>query len=63
MVGSRVQGAPILPRSLRDSVAIAEADAIVAALGRHTGDRDAAAADLAVSRAYLDVRAAALGLS
>jgi two-component system response regulator HupR/HoxA len=62
MVGSRVAGSPLLPRSLRDSAAIAEADAIVAALGRHSGDRDAAAADLAVSRAYLDARAAALGL-
>jgi two-component system, NtrC family, response regulator HupR/HoxA len=63
MVGSRVAGSPLLPRSLRDSAAIAEADAIVAALGRHSGDRDAAAADLAISRAYLDARSAALGLA
>ena len=35
---------------LRDVVATAEADAIVAALGRHIGDRDAAAAELGVRR-------------
>ena len=62
MVGSRVAGSPIIPRSLRDAAAIAEADAIVAALGRHSGDRDAAAGDLGTSRAYLDARANALGL-
>ena len=39
------------------------ADAIVAALGRHAGDRDGAASDLAVSRAYFDARCAALGLA
>ena len=50
------------PRTLRDVVATAEADAIVAALGRHAGDRDAAAADLGVSRSYLDARATGLGL-
>jgi transcriptional regulator with PAS, ATPase and Fis domain len=62
MVGSRVAGSPIIPRSLRDAVSVAEADAIVAAIGRHAGDRDAAAADLGTSRAYLDARATALGL-
>nr|HEX4318262.1 sigma 54-interacting transcriptional regulator [Kofleriaceae bacterium] len=62
MVGTRVAGSPILPRALRDTISIAEADAIVAALGRHSGDRDAAASDLAVSRAYLDARSRALGL-
>jgi two-component system, NtrC family, response regulator HupR/HoxA len=49
-------------RALRDVVADAEASAIVASLGRFTGDRDAAAAELGVSRSYLDARAAALGL-
>jgi transcriptional regulator with PAS, ATPase and Fis domain len=63
MVSSRVAGAPInAARSLRDVVDVAEADAIVAALGRHAGDRDAAAADLNISRGYLDARALALGL-
>ncbi|HEY0193920.1 MAG TPA: sigma 54-interacting transcriptional regulator, partial [Kofleriaceae bacterium] len=50
-------------RALRDVIANAEADAIVAALGRHTGDRDSAASDLGISRTYLDARSAALGLS
>jgi transcriptional regulator with PAS, ATPase and Fis domain len=63
MVSSRVAGAAInAGRPLRDVVDVAEADAIVAALGRHSGDRDAAAAELNVSRSYLDVRANALGL-
>ncbi|HEY4239287.1 MAG TPA: sigma 54-interacting transcriptional regulator [Kofleriaceae bacterium] len=49
-------------RPLRDTLATAEADAIVAALGRHSGDRDATAAELDTSRAYLDARINALGL-
>ena len=58
MVSSRVSGGSgTTPRALRDIVDTAEADAIVAALGRHTGDREAAAADLGVSRGYLDARA------
>jgi transcriptional regulator with PAS, ATPase and Fis domain len=64
MVSSRVSGGNgSAPRALRDVVDVAEADAIVAALGRHSGDREAAAADLNVSRAYLDARANALGLN
>jgi transcriptional regulator with PAS, ATPase and Fis domain len=64
MVSSRVSGGNgSAPRPLRDVVDVAEADAIVAALGRHSGDREAAAADLNVSRAYLDARANALGLN
>ena len=63
MVSSRVAGSPInATRPLRDVVDVAEADAIVAALGRHAGDRDAAAAELHISRAYLDARSNALGL-
>jgi transcriptional regulator with PAS, ATPase and Fis domain len=50
-------------RVLRDVVDTAEADAIVAALGRHAGDRDLAAGELGVSRGYLDARSLALGLS
>jgi hypothetical protein len=34
----------------------------VHALGRHVGDRDAAAAELGISPAYLDARRGALGL-
>ena len=49
-------------KPLRDTLDIAEADVIVAALGRHDGARDAAAADLEVSRSYLDARMQALGL-
>jgi transcriptional regulator with PAS, ATPase and Fis domain len=64
MVSSRVSGGNgSSPRPLRDVVDVAEADAIVAALGRHSGDREAAAADLNVSRGYLDARANALGLN
>ena len=65
MVSARVAGvsAAHAARSLRDVVATAEADAIVAALGRHGGDRDGAAADLAISRSYLDARCVALGLA
>ena len=37
-------------------------DAFVAALGRHSGDRDAAARELDISRSYLDARVTALGL-
>jgi transcriptional regulator with PAS, ATPase and Fis domain len=63
MVSPRVAGgSAVASRPLRDVVAVAEADAIVASLGRHGGDRDAAAAELNVSRAYLDARATALGL-
>ena len=63
MVSTRVAGmvAPP-PKTLRDAIAISEADAIVAALGRHLGERDGAAVDLGISRAYLDARCAALGL-
>ncbi|HWU87867.1 MAG TPA: sigma 54-interacting transcriptional regulator [Kofleriaceae bacterium] len=69
MVSSRVAGvtgaaaANGAPRTLRDVVANAEADAIVAALGRHTGDRALAAAELGVSGPYLAARMAALGLA
>jgi transcriptional regulator with PAS, ATPase and Fis domain len=69
MVSPRVSGAASGPsanatvRSLRDVVATAEADTIVAVLGRYSGDRALAAADLGVSSAYLDARMAALGLS
>jgi transcriptional regulator with PAS, ATPase and Fis domain len=63
MVSSRLGGQAVgMPRTLRDSVAVAEADAIVAALGRHSGDREAAAIDLNISRGYLDARITALGL-
>mgnify|MGYP000700462895 FL=1 len=63
MVSARVAGGSGAPtRRLRDALATAESDAIAAALGRHAGDRDAAARDLEISRAYLDARAAALGL-
>ncbi len=63
MVSARVSGGGgSEARRLRDVVDTAEADALVAALGRHSGDRDAAAAELAISRAYLDARASALGL-
>jgi two-component system response regulator HupR/HoxA len=67
MVSPRVAGAAsaaasAAARPLRDVIANAEAGAIVAALGRHTGDRDLAAADLGVSGAYLAARMAALGL-
>ena len=63
MVSTRVAGAVAAPvRSLRDTLAHAEADAFVAALGRHQGDRDNAAADLGITRAYLDARCSALGL-
>ena len=51
------------PRLLRDVIDTAEADAIVAALGRHGGDREAAASELGVSLGYLAARAACLGLS
>jgi len=68
MVSSRVAGASAAaatntaPRTLRDTLANAEADAIVMALGRHVGDRALAAADLGVSDAYLAARMGALGL-
>ena len=63
MVSSRVAGTVhAAARALRDVIATAEADAIVAALGRHAGDRDSAAADLGISRSYFDARSAALGL-
>jgi transcriptional regulator with PAS, ATPase and Fis domain len=64
MVSARLAGAvgSSEPRVLRDVVANAETDAIVAALGRHTGDRALAAADLGISGPYLAARMAALGL-
>jgi transcriptional regulator with PAS, ATPase and Fis domain len=63
MVSPRVAGgAHGVARALRDVIATAEADAIVAALGRHAGDRDSAAQDLGISRSYFDARSAALGL-
>jgi two-component system, NtrC family, response regulator HupR/HoxA len=67
MVSPRVAGATgaaanTTARALRDVVAEAEAEAIVAALGRHVGDRLQAAADLGVSDAYLAARMASLGL-
>jgi len=63
MVSSRVAGGSnSVARALRDVIATAEADAIVAALGRHGGDRDSAAHDLGISRSYFDARSAALGL-
>ncbi|HET7501139.1 MAG TPA: sigma 54-interacting transcriptional regulator [Kofleriaceae bacterium] len=68
MVSARVAGGASGPaagggaRPLRDVIATAEADAIVAALGRHAGDRDSAAHDLGISRSYFDARSAALGL-
>jgi transcriptional regulator with PAS, ATPase and Fis domain len=63
MVSTRVAGVAVgSPRPLRDVVDTAEADAIVAALGRHGGDRNTAAAELGVSQGYLDARAGALGL-
>ena len=64
MISSRIAGGAIGgARTLRDVVDVAEADAIVAALGRHGGDRDAASTELGISRVYLDARATALGLS
>jgi DNA-binding NtrC family response regulator len=63
MVSSRVAGGThSVARALRDVIATAETDAIVAALGRHGGDRDSAAQDLGISRSYFDARSAALGL-
>jgi transcriptional regulator with PAS, ATPase and Fis domain len=63
MVSPRVAGGSnTAARALRDVIATAEADAIVAALGRHGGDRDSAAHDLGISRSYFDARSAALGL-
>ncbi|HET9623288.1 MAG TPA: sigma 54-interacting transcriptional regulator [Kofleriaceae bacterium] len=66
MVSPRVAGgsaaSAAAARPLRDVIANAEAGAIVAALGRHAGDRDSAAHDLGVSRSYFDARSAALGL-
>src|SRR5690606_38958718 len=50
MVSPRVAGSDAgAGRTLAESLAVAEADAIVAALGRHGGDRDAAAAELGIS--------------
>jgi transcriptional regulator with PAS, ATPase and Fis domain len=63
MVSSRVAGyVAAAPRPLREVLETSEAEAIVAALGRHSGARDEAAADLGVSRPYLDARLGALGL-
>jgi transcriptional regulator with PAS, ATPase and Fis domain len=61
-VAGGVSGSNNVARTLRDVIATAEADAIVAALGRHGGDRDSAAHDLGISRSYFDARSAALGL-
>ena len=60
MVSYARRGWSARPRRARCAMSstTAEADAIVAALGRHSGDREAAAADLNVSRSYLDARAA-----
>jgi two-component system response regulator HupR/HoxA len=63
MVSSRVAGVAAIGRPLREILAASEAEAIVAALGRHVGDRDAAATDLNVSRPHLDARIIALGLA
>ena len=65
MVSPRVANASAsgTPRILRDVVDTAEADAIVGALGRHGGDREAAAAELGISPGYLVARAGALGLT
>jgi transcriptional regulator with PAS, ATPase and Fis domain len=64
MVSTRVAGMVAAPaKSLRDALATAEAEAITAALGRHLGDREGAAADLGISRAYLDARCTVLGLT
>ena len=66
MVSGRVSGivgaAQNAPRPLRDVSANAESQAIVEALGRHTGDREQAAQDLGISASYLAARMAALGL-
>ncbi len=68
MISQRVSGvvtsvvANSAPRTLRDVLASTEAEVIVAALGRHTGDRVAAATELGVSESFLDVRMTALGL-
>jgi transcriptional regulator with PAS, ATPase and Fis domain len=70
MVSPRVAGAIAaagvgvggIVRPLRDTIATAESNAIVQALGRHAGDRELAASELGVSRAYLDARAVSLGL-
>ncbi|MCX5741838.1 MAG: sigma 54-interacting transcriptional regulator [Proteobacteria bacterium] len=49
-------------RPLRDLLAVAESDAIVAALGRHVGDRELVAEELEIGRELLDARIVALGL-
>jgi transcriptional regulator with PAS, ATPase and Fis domain len=61
-VTSAANAASAPARPLRDVIATAETNAIVAALGRHGGDRDSAASDLGISRSYFDARSAALGL-
>ncbi len=61
-VAGIVDGAQSAPRPLRDVIATAETEVIVSALGRHLGDRAAAAADLDVSGPYLDARIVTLGL-
>jgi two-component system response regulator HupR/HoxA len=64
MISQRIAGAAVgSVRSMKDVVDTAEADAIVSALGRHSGDREAAAAELGISRGYLEARAIALGLA
>jgi transcriptional regulator with PAS, ATPase and Fis domain len=67
MVSPRVAGASSATaagtaRPLRDTLADAEAAAIVASLGRHGGDRAVVAAELGLSEAYLAARIGALGL-
>jgi len=62
MVSPRVAGGAALGRLLRDTLAVAESDAIVAALGRHVGDRDLASEELGLARDHLDARIVALGL-
>ena len=64
MVSTRVAGMVAAPaKTLRDALATSEAETITGALGRHLGDRDGAAADLGISRAYLEARCTALGLA
>ena len=63
MVSPRVAGSAAIGRPLREILDTAEADAIVTALGRHAGDRAAAATDLNVSRLHLDARMIALGIA
>jgi transcriptional regulator with PAS, ATPase and Fis domain len=64
MVSSRVAGGKHEPgKPLRDVMVTTEADAIVGALGRNIGNREAAAAELGISIPYLEARMVALGLA